>query len=64
MTYFIKLISLFKIKRFSATLNNGNLVHEGGPVYWANNTIYFGPSTPAFISIPVVSLDQIPDNVI
>lgn len=47
--------------RYSANPNNGNLIIQGGPVLVASNVIYFG--SQSWVTLPVVSLSQLPPNV-
>jgi len=48
--------------RFEKNSNNGLLISEGGPDVIAQNTVYFDRTRPSSITIPVVSLNTIPDK--
>jgi len=57
------LITSSRSPEFTINPNNGYpLYDETGPVIVANNTIYQGPSTPSFISLPIVPITSIPEN--
>jgi len=57
-------ISSSNYPRFSASPNNGwplnTTVGSEGPIHVATNTLYHGPKHPSSISLPVVSLDEMP----
>jgi len=58
-------ISSSNYPRFSVNPNNGNAhVRDEGPKLVALNSVFVGGKTPSQIVLPLVDLDQIPDNVL
>jgi hypothetical protein len=57
------LITSSRSPEFTVNPNNGwTLYTDNGPIIVANNTVYQGASTPSYISLPVVSINDIPEN--
>ena len=55
-------ISSSNYPRFMATGNNGLLANETGPVLIAENTIHHGPEYPSRLILPIVDIDELPNN--
>jgi len=47
---------------FSVNRNNGRLVAEGGSYVEAINTVHLSPAHPSRLVLPVVALEDIPEN--
>eukprot|EP00003_Mantamonas_plastica_P005884 TRINITY_DN147_c0_g1_i6.p1 TRINITY_DN147_c0_g1~~TRINITY_DN147_c0_g1_i6.p1 ORF type:complete len:156 (-),score=54.12 TRINITY_DN147_c0_g1_i6:136-603(-) len=56
-------ISSSNYPRYSANPNNGKMVIDGGELLVAKNTVYVGGATPSKITIPVVTMADLPKNV-
>jgi len=49
--------------QFNANPNNGFPLNDTtGPIIVAQNTVSWGPSTPSYITLPVVDIKDIPEN--
>jgi len=48
--------------RFEKNPNNGLPISESGPEIIAQNTLYFDNSRPSSVTLPVVDINDIPDN--
>jgi len=57
-------VSSSNYPRFSANYNNGLMVHQGGPKLKALNSVHMGGLQLSSITLPVVSLQDIPNNVL
>lgn len=56
-------VSSSNYPKISANRNNGKLVIQEGPFINALNTLYVGGNTTSYVRVPLVTLDQIPNNV-
>jgi len=57
-------VSSSSFDRYSVNYNSNydEIDKENGPKVVATNTIYFSPQYPSYISLPIVQLDQLPNN--